>query len=652
MRFMNKTSITLLYLVMSIVMTWPLAAHLPSRLASDEGDPAFNCWILLWTSGQVAAALRGHVSALADYWNGNIFHPAQLTLAYSEHLTPQMLQVLPLHAVTGNIILAYNLLFLSTFVLSGLAMFLLVRDLTGRPAAAFLAGLIYAYVPYRFDQLSHVQVLSSYWMPLALLGFRRFFGSRSHLALAGGAGALVLQALSCGYYLLFFTPFAAAYCLVEIAGRRLWRDRRMWTSLAIAALSVALVLWPFVSPYLRVRQVEQLGTRTAEEISLFSADTHAFATAPGQSRVWGERVSARPAPEGQGFFGFTGLLFGAVGLIDAARRRVSRAPWRQMAPWRRVAVGSLAALFLWQTWVLIVMFIDGQFVLSLPGSLVIWRNASGWRGPLTISVLSLFALVALTRTGNSTTGDNHSIRGFVVFSFFATCLLALGPVMRAAGHVIGAGPYAWLLHNVPGFDGLRVPSRFFMVAAFFLAVLAGFGAHALLNTRHRRLAAGVIALGFAGVLLDGWAVPMPMGRPRAQPPYAAPAELATGAAMNPIYRLVRELPAPAVLIELPIGEQNHDIQAAFYAGCHRRRLVNGYSGFEPAGYAERARSIMRALSDPAGAAATLAASGATHVLVHEAMMSDGSGQRFSDWLRSIGATEIGRQGSDALVALR
>ena len=61
----------------------------------------------------------------------NIFHPAPLTLAYSEHFIAQAIQILPVYAVTRNPILCYNLLFLSTFVLSGLGMYLLVRELTG-----------------------------------------------------------------------------------------------------------------------------------------------------------------------------------------------------------------------------------------------------------------------------------------------------------------------------------------------------------------------------------------------------------------------------------------------------------------------------------------------------------------------------------------
>ena len=130
-------------------MTWPLAARLGREIAWDLGDPVFNCWVMSWTGGQVLSALSGNFNALHDFWNGNIFFPEQLTITYSEHLTPQMLQILPLYALTGNIVLCYNLLFLTTFVLSGFGTYLLARDLTGHRLAAFVAGLAFAFAPYR-----------------------------------------------------------------------------------------------------------------------------------------------------------------------------------------------------------------------------------------------------------------------------------------------------------------------------------------------------------------------------------------------------------------------------------------------------------------------------------------------------------------------
>src|ERR671912_2802955 len=186
------------YTAIALVVTWPLASGLGRDVAWDLGDSLLNMWVLAWDAEQLLAILRGDFSRFATFFDGNIFHPAPLTLAYAEHLVPQAIQILPVYAVTRNPILCYNLLFLSTFILSGFGTFLLVRELTGKPLAAFVAGLLFAFAPYRLPQSSHLQVLSSQWMPFALYAFRRYFdslaaGGSGWRPLAGAAASLVTQ---------------------------------------------------------------------------------------------------------------------------------------------------------------------------------------------------------------------------------------------------------------------------------------------------------------------------------------------------------------------------------------------------------------------------------------------------------------------------
>ncbi len=110
------------------------------------------------------AVLSGRV------FDANIFHPAEGALTYSDHLLLQSLVMTPLYAVTGNLVLCYNVLLLLSIAASGLAMHVLVRSVTGSTAAAFVAGLAWACWPYRTAHLLHLQLQSLYFLPLALLG--------------------------------------------------------------------------------------------------------------------------------------------------------------------------------------------------------------------------------------------------------------------------------------------------------------------------------------------------------------------------------------------------------------------------------------------------------------------------------------------------
>ena len=194
----------------------------------DLGDPLLNCWILAWHFHQAGRLLHGDLGAFADWWHPNIFHPSPYGLGQSELLVAQALQGAPIYALTGNILLTYNLLFLSSFVLAALGAFLLVRSLTRDTSAGFVAGLLYGFALYRVNQGPHLQVLSSQWFPFVLWGLHEWWqhGRLRHAAMAGVA--LALQNLSNGYFLVYAALWLPPYVLAQMALRGRLRDRRAW----------------------------------------------------------------------------------------------------------------------------------------------------------------------------------------------------------------------------------------------------------------------------------------------------------------------------------------------------------------------------------------------------------------------------------------
>jgi hypothetical protein len=309
-----------LYAAITVVMTWPIAARIDRDIPSDLGDPAFVAGILAWGGEHWLALLGGDFDAARRFWNAPIFHPEPLALAYSEHFALHSLLTLPAYALTRNPVLCYNLAFLTTFVVGALGMYLLVRDLTGRrdrfSGAAFVAGLAFAFAPYRIATLPHLQVLSSQWMPFVLLGLHRYFRSQSTDGLVGAGAALWAQNLSSGYYMLFFGPFVAIYVLVEIAIGRAWRRFRVWRDVGImAAVSLAATL-PFALPYLERTR----GTRRAlTEVIWFSADLEAWLTASPLMNVWGG-LQALAKAEGFLFPGVTVVVLAVLGIARGWRR--------------------------------------------------------------------------------------------------------------------------------------------------------------------------------------------------------------------------------------------------------------------------------------------------------------------------------------------
>jgi len=200
----NIGRVLFLYVVLAIIMTLPLSFHLKDSIASDLGDPLYSVWVLDW---EIHSLKRG----FQDFWNGNIFHPHTQTLLYADYFPALVLLAFPLLAVTKHLILTYNLLFLLSFILSALTMYLLMRHLSRSSTAAFIAGLVFAFCPYRMAHLSHLELLFSPWIPICFLFLLRFFDRPSFVNLAGIGFFYILQALSCAYYGVYSLLFIGLF---------------------------------------------------------------------------------------------------------------------------------------------------------------------------------------------------------------------------------------------------------------------------------------------------------------------------------------------------------------------------------------------------------------------------------------------------------
>jgi hypothetical protein len=218
--------------------------------------------------------------------------------------------------------------------------------------------------------------------------------------------------------------------------------------------------------------------------------------------------------------------------------------------------------------------------------------------------------------------------------------LSLGPVPQSGGQPLGwPGLYGVLHAYVPGFSGLRVPARFAMLFFVFLSLLAGAGVAAL--ERQWRLvgrAIGAVALIVFVLAARPAAFPLNVALGSEGLVNPPPAYLTPAAPLPSIYRAVESLREGAILAELPFGDPWYDLRYQYFAGVHRRRLLNGYSGVFPPSFLARQRVLARPLLDPQAAAQALG--GATHVVVHRGGWRDDTGMKVGAWLEQAGATIV------------
>jgi hypothetical protein len=292
-----------LFTVLTAVMTFPQVLRMQDAV-NDVGDPLLNLWALSWVAHQLPIA-PGHL------FDGNIFVPERWTLAYSETLLAPAFVVAPLLWMGVSRVVVYNLVFVAGFILSGVGMALLVRDLTRSTGASIVAGVIFAFLPFRFDHYAQLQLQQAQWIPLVLWAFHRVMGSgrlRDGLWLGAFVAA---QVLSCVYYGIFLASYLVVVGGALMLGNVSVSRTRLPVLAAGIVLAVAL-LAPAGRAYLGARQL--VGERGTREINAGSARWRNYLAAPASNRLYGWTAERFGAHERRLFPGLAAVTLALVAL--------------------------------------------------------------------------------------------------------------------------------------------------------------------------------------------------------------------------------------------------------------------------------------------------------------------------------------------------
>jgi len=196
---MHLAAAALLYTGITAVLFRNLLPVLTTHLYSDPGDPLLNTAILAWNAT--------HLPLTGAWWNFPSFAPVSGVMAFTEHLLLTYPIASPIVWITGNPVLAYNVVYL-------------------------IAGLAFAFSPYQAVHLSHVQLMLLFGMPFTLLWLHRYLTTsarqRRTRALIWFAAGWLVTALSSVYLLFFFPILVALWCGWFVRPRE-WRRLRRFS---------------------------------------------------------------------------------------------------------------------------------------------------------------------------------------------------------------------------------------------------------------------------------------------------------------------------------------------------------------------------------------------------------------------------------------
>ena len=137
------------------------------RFDTDVPGRQVDARVFQWNNWWVKRAV---LSGQNPMYTDMIYYPVGASL--SSHNTNWIGSVItiPIDLLFGPVI-AYNITFLMTFFLAAFSMYLMVKQLTQRRDAAFIAGLVFAFFPYHVSgnwdgqmNLANIQ-----WLPLFML---------------------------------------------------------------------------------------------------------------------------------------------------------------------------------------------------------------------------------------------------------------------------------------------------------------------------------------------------------------------------------------------------------------------------------------------------------------------------------------------------
>ena len=341
----------------SLAYTFPLITAPAQANRLDSPDALLNAWIISWNVHQLG-------TDPLHLFDANIFFPEKGALAYSENLVTGALIAAPVAALTNetNPIVAFNTVLLAAFMLTGVATFVLAYDLTGDRLASILAGVLFAFAPYRFAHIPHLQLQLAFGIPLSLFLVRRLVMGRATTSTAMGfALSAALTFGSSVYYAVFVASVAPLVALTEIYWLPRLRRRAAIGRLLLAGIGAIVLTLPLTLPYLdklqggTVRSLEAASSFSAgvtEYVSSFSR-VHAFLPKaaeplfPGFVAV-GLAAAALIGASGEGTRKWCWALIGVTGVALSAGPALGLFSflYHVAAPYRALRVPSRAGVLL------------------------------------------------------------------------------------------------------------------------------------------------------------------------------------------------------------------------------------------------------------------------------------------------------------------
>ena len=356
----------LFFLALAVVATRPLAALMRTHVLGHL-DVLVDLWTVHW--------LVAHFFDPGQIFQGNIFHPARHAVLHSDLSLGTVVLLLPFRPFVHDPVPLVNLGALLALAFGGWAFSALGHAVSGNRWAGLLCGVLAAFNSHQMRHLYHLNLLTTGWLALFLLGLHRTVERPSAFGVTLTAVGFALSAQSSGYYGVAAVVLAVVFAAVNV--RALGRPR-VAAGLAAAALLGSLLTLPYLTAYLDTRYEQGLRRNINMSAAMALHPTQDL-TSDSYAYRW---LSPR---EGERLF--PGVLALALGAIAVARRRPGTLFYgAALAVMLVLSLGPRLELAGW------TVDLPYRWLYAIP-------PFDGMRHPYTFAAVALFMLAVLAAIG-------------------------------------------------------------------------------------------------------------------------------------------------------------------------------------------------------------------------------------------------------------
>lgn len=276
-QFRKELGAIALFLALALIVTYPLVFQLTSHIPVCC-DAWLYYWYMWWTK-KAALGLN-----FEQFYTNFMYYPIGARLSF-EGFYNSMLGA-ALWPVFGGV-LSFNLLFLSTYVLGALGVYLLVLRLTGDAKAGVIAGVIFVFSPLRNQYLQFSNISIIQWIPFLALWFIKMVDEPTIRKALIAAVFFLLVVLSSGYF--------AVSSIFMLAVIFLWNIRKTLNkgfaqSFGVFVVATLALVLPFIYPALRESLSGYSVLKNSYLTPDFSADVFSFVVPPLMNPLYAEYV--------------------------------------------------------------------------------------------------------------------------------------------------------------------------------------------------------------------------------------------------------------------------------------------------------------------------------------------------------------------------